>query len=96
MTDQQGNSLMRTTFFIALIVMTWGEVKQQKQVPRPARYVAAGMTWGILGFAAPFITYRIAGMLAVGFLLTLFYQFYGVTSAAGQDKAAVERITKTA
>jgi hypothetical protein len=91
MSDATAMNLMKATWLLAVIVLTWQEVSKEKVIPRPARYVGAAMVWGILGFAAPAISYRIAAMMSCGMLLTLFYQMYQVTPAAAQDKQSLQR-----
>lgn len=90
MTDQQGRSLLIGAFIIAIIMVCWDEITVKKVPPRPARFVGAGVAFGLLGLAAPVISYRLAGLFAVGFALTLMYKHYATgpeSTAPGQGAA---------
>lgn len=76
MNERVGRQILLATFIGAVFTLTWSEVGKNKVVPRPARYVGAGMTWGILGLISPIISYRLAAMFGVGLYLALLYQYF--------------------
>lgn len=80
MNDAKGRQLLVMSFFVAIAMVTWQEVRDAKIVPRPRRYVSAAMVYGILGVAAPVLSYSFAGILGVGMVLALFWQHYNNTS----------------
>lgn len=73
---QTGRQLLVATFIAAMAMVTWSEVKDYKRTPQPARYVGAGVVYGLLGILAPFISFELAGLFGIGLLLTLLYQHY--------------------
>lgn len=83
MTPQSGRAILLTSFFVALAIVTYQEIHDGGQMPRPKRYFSAGLVYGLLGVAAPFISYPIAGALGVGMVLALVWQHYYHPSASG-------------
>jgi hypothetical protein len=76
MSDENGHMLLLATFVAAVAMVTWIEVKRNHTVPRPQRYVSAGLLWGILGISSPVLTYSLTGLFGVGILLTLMYTYF--------------------
>lgn len=86
MSDETGRRLLTVTFIAAVAMITYLEIHDKQEMPKPARYVGAGVVYGILGIVAPFITYPLAGMFGVGVFLALLYQHYKPN--AGAEKPA--------
>lgn len=86
MTESQGRQVLLATFLAAIATLTWTEMHLYQTMPRPARYVGAGLTWGILGLLAPVITYRLAALFGAGLYLTLLYQYFN----AGGNQVLVQ------
>lgn len=76
MTPETGRRMLLITFILALAIVTYQEVHDAKLIPRPRRYIGAGVVYGILGVLAPFISYPLAGWFGAGMVLTLVYQHY--------------------
>lgn len=88
MNPNTGKRLLVTSFLIAVIMVTWSEIRDYKRVPTPQRYVGAGVAYGLLGVTAPFITFELAGLFGVGLLLTLLYQHYKTPPGAAEGGVA--------
>lgn len=76
MSESTGRSILLATFLAALATLTWSEAHKYQVVPRPSRYVGAAVAWGILGFLAPAVSYRLAAMFGIGLYLALLYQYF--------------------
>lgn len=87
MGEETGRRLLTFTFLAAVVMITYLEIHDKQEMPKPARYVGAGVVYGILGIAAPIISYPLAGMFGVGVFLALLYQHYK-TPSAGAEKPA--------
>lgn len=74
MSEQNGRQLLLGMFFLSLAVVAWDEIKHGGVMPRPRRFIGAGVVFGILGLAAPFISYKLAGIFGAGMLLALMYK----------------------
>ncbi len=83
MSDDTDRRILITTFIIAVAFLTWQEIKN-KTVPRPARYVGAGVIWGLLGLLGPVLTYPVASMFSIAMLLVLLYQTLNTTPQVTQ------------
>lgn len=79
MSPEAGRSTLLVSFFLALAIVSYQEIHDAKVMPRPRRYISAGMVYGILGVLAPFISYQLAGLFGVGMILALVYQHYQST-----------------
>lgn len=73
MNEERGRMLLMSTFVLVVIIVTWSEIRDNKTFPRPQRYVGAGVVWGGLGFAAPIITWPLAGMIGAATMLAMLY-----------------------
>jgi hypothetical protein len=76
MSDETGKSLLLTTFVLAIAMLTWSEIAKNHTVPRPQRYVSAGILWSILGLLSPVLTYSLTGLFGMGLFLTLLYSYF--------------------
>lgn len=85
MNPQSGRVVLLVSFFVAIAIITYQEVHDGSQIPRPKRYISAGMVYGLLGVLAPFVGYPVTGALGVGMVLALIWQHYYHPSASQQD-----------
>jgi len=69
-----GGRTLTTEFLIAVAVITADEIAVKGRVPLPSRYLWGGVAFAILGFAAPFITDKLAATMGAGIVLALGYQ----------------------
>ena len=90
MTPESGRRVLMVSFFLALAILTWQEVRDAKVFPRPRRYISAGIVYGLLGVVAPFISFQVAGLLGVGMILALFYQKYQSTKESNPSQISDE------
>lgn len=81
MSDDTGRRLLVSTFLVAVALLTWNEMKVNKVMPRPQRYVGAGVIWALLALLSPVLTYSLSGMFSVGVVLMLLYK--NVSSSSG-------------
>lgn len=93
MSESTGRALLLATFFLALAVVSWDEIKHGGVLPRPRRYVGAGVVFAIAGLAAPVIGASTAGVFGAGMVLALLYQGVlgvgpGAPAATGSTAAA--------
>lgn len=80
MTPEAGRRTLLISFFVALVIVSYQEIHDARVMPRPRRYISAGLVYGILGVLAPFISYQLAGLFGVGMILALMYQHYQSTN----------------
>lgn len=78
MSDDTGKSILGLTFILAIALVIWDELKNNHRVPVPKRFVGATLIWGTLGLVGPLITYPLAAVLALGFLVALYYQHWKI------------------
>lgn len=76
MTPETGRRTLLISFFVALVIVSYQEIHDARVIPRPRRYISAGLVYGILGVLSPFISYQVAGLMGVGMVLALMYQHY--------------------
>ncbi len=74
MSEDTGKQLLFVTFLIAIVLAAWSEIHTFHRLPVPKRFVSVAIVWAMLGLAAPFISYPLAGSLALGLSLPLWYQ----------------------
>lgn len=88
MNDNTGRQILVASFFGTIAVVVWQEI-HFGHAPRPQRFVSAGLLYGILGVAAPILSYPLASLFGVGIFLTMLYAYYDqssvVASALGQN-----------
>lgn len=94
MSPDRGRQILVTTFVLAVCIITYSEIHDQKRMPLPSRYVSAGMVWGILGLLAAFFSPQIAAMFGVGMDLALIYQHYAGSKAASDIGKAAGKAPK--
>jgi hypothetical protein len=83
MDEGRAKSILLTTFVLALAILAWTEIYRLHTVPRPVRFVGAGLVWGILGLSAPLISYRVASTMSVAMVIALLYSYYDVRISKG-------------
>lgn len=84
-TPEAGRRILLMSFFVALVIVSYQEIHDAQVIPRPRRFVSAGLVYGILGTLAPFISYPLAGLLGVGMVLALVWQHYAGNSTSPVD-----------
>lgn len=73
MNDVTGQRIITASFMIEIAFITWQEVKQNKQMPQPKRYVGAGVITAVLQLMAGFIGPELAGIFAAGFAIGIIF-----------------------
>lgn len=73
-------------FVVTMAIVTWDEVKRQKRMPVPHRYIAVGMVYAILGIVATLGAPELAAIFGVGVILA---QTYATASAGASGVAPV-------
>lgn len=91
MNDDRGKHILGATFFIAINLITFSELKKYHEVPRPARYVGSSLTWGILALISPVTGYGFTSVFSLGLLLMLITSYFEpgnalVTTFFGSNK----------
>lgn len=72
-------------FVLSVAIITWDEIREQKRVPLPKRYVNAGGVYMILGGFALLGAAQLAAVFGIGVNLALLYAF--------SKDAAIEKIS---
>lgn len=78
MSPDTAKKILTASFIAAIATMTWDELKRQGRTPKPARYVGAGVIWGILGALYPLAPPFFA-VFGIGMYLTLLWQWFNPT-----------------
>lgn len=87
------------TFFAAVSVITWDELKHQQRFPHPEVYVYVALVWAILGIVGELGAADLAALFGLGIFLTMLYTYVVPTpSKVGHtvpksDTAEAPRIT---
>lgn len=64
---------MAIAFGGAIVIITWQDIDKCHELPWPPRFVAAGLTFGMLDLISLWNA-DLAGLVAIGFLLALLTQ----------------------
>lgn len=76
MDDDKGKQLLNLMFLASCATIAWFEVKNQKELPTPSRFVGAGLTYGILALVTPLFGAGFTALMGAGFYLVLLYKFF--------------------
>ena len=68
---KQSHRTIAACWVLGMAIITWQEVKANKDAPIPKYYVGWTATMGILDLAAPIISFQLAGVFAVGLVIGL-------------------------
>jgi len=90
-----GRRILVGTFLLTIIVLTWDEIREQKRVPVPRRYVSAGAVYGVLGIVSTLGAPEVAAVFAVGVLLAQIYTVNKAATAAAQQQAAQDQANQS-
>lgn len=89
MNDGNASRVLVGIWALACVTIIVTEIKKHKRIPHPTRFISAGMTYGILGFAAPMIGPSLAMMVGAGFYLVLVYRYYNAADPTADSKGAL-------
>lgn len=64
------------TYFAALAIITWDELKHKQRIPHPENYVRAGIVWAILGVVAEIGAPEVAGIFGLGLVVAMLYVYF--------------------
>lgn len=64
-------------YVVAMCIITWLEVKKEKRVPAPRRYVGSSIAFGTLGLIGPLVSYPLAAVFGAGLVIVLLYNLFG-------------------
>lgn len=71
MKPSTGKGLLVTSFIATIGVITWREIKTNKRVPLPSRYVGASVAFAMLGIAEPIISPELASILGAAIVMAV-------------------------
>lgn len=77
------NRVLVAEYLIAVSVAVVQEIRDGRMWPRPSRFVGAGIAFGVLGLAAPFISDKLAAAFGAGLVLALAYNSVNNADPAG-------------
>jgi len=69
------------TYFAAISIITWDEIKNQQQIPHPQKFIYATVVWAVLGAVSELGLDDLAALFGLGLVLTMLYRFYRAPSS---------------
>lgn len=85
-----GQRWLVAMFILSLGVVTWDEIREQKRVPKPERYVRVGIVYVMLGVVALLGAPELAAAFGAGVVLMLLYSLSKATGGSIVGGAAGE------
>lgn len=67
---------MFVTFWAAVAIVSYNELRINMRVPHPDRYIKACIVWGLLSVVADLGAPEVATIFAVGLLVAMIYGYY--------------------
>ena len=71
-----GTQILATEFVLAVSVVTYDEIVKNGRIPLPSRYLGAGLAFGVLSIASPFISDKLAATLGAGVVLAVLFNMF--------------------